>query len=121
MKNNYLLAVTTFIAGILLTLLINGYNKQPSTQPTNITGNGMMTMNSSMNEMMQSLEEAEREDFDLAFMNSMMVHHEGAIEMAKEAKTKGMHGEIRNLADDIIEAQENEIEQMKMWQRQWSK
>src|SRR3989344_6818027 len=121
MKNNYLLAVTTFIAGVLLTLLISGYNRQ-QVQPANMMGGGgMMTMNSSMNEMMRSLEEAEGEDFDMAFMNSMMVHHEGAIEMAKEAKTKGMHGEIRNLADDIIEAQTNEIEQMKMLQKQWSK
>ena len=119
MKNNYLLAVTTFIAGVLLTLLISGYNRQ-QVQPANMMGGGgMMTMNSSMNEMMRSLEEAEGEDFDMAFMNSMMVHHEGAIEMAKEAKTKGMHGEIRNLADDIIEAQTNEIEQMKMWQKEW--
>ena len=119
MKNNYLLAVTTFIAGVLLTLLISGYNRQ-QVQPANMMGGGgMMTMNSSMNEMMRSLEEAEGEDFDMAFMNSMMVHHEGAIEMAKEAKAKAMHEEIRNLADDIIAAQTNEIERMKMWQKEW--
>ena len=119
MKNNYLLAVTTFIAGVLLTLLISGYNRQ-QVQPANMMGGGgMMTMNSSMNEMMRSLEEAEGEDFDMAFMNSMMVHHEGAIEMAKQAKTKARRQEIKDMADDIIEAQTNEIEQMKMWQKEW--
>ena len=118
MKNNYLLAVTTFIAGVLLTLLISGYNRQQA-QPANMMGGGMMTMNSSMNEMMRSLEEAEGEDFDMAFMNSMMVHHEGAIEMAKQAKTKARRQEIKDMADDIIEAQTNEIEQMKMWQKEW--
>jgi len=119
MKNNYLLAVTTFIAGVLLTLLVSGYNRQQA-QPANMMGvGGMMTMNSSMNDMMRSLDEAEGEDFDLAFMNSMMVHHEGAIEMAKQAKTKARRQEIKDMADDIIEAQTNEIEQMKMWQKEW--
>jgi len=39
MKNNYLLAVTTFIAGVLLTLLVSGYNRQQA-QPANMMGVG---------------------------------------------------------------------------------
>ncbi|MBA2461444.1 MAG: DUF305 domain-containing protein [Actinobacteria bacterium] len=49
-------------------------------------------------------------DVDQAFAQAMIPHHDGAIEMAKLAREKGDHDEIRELADEIIEAQEREIE-----------
>lgn len=52
-------------------------------------------------------------DVDRAFAEAMIPHHEDAIDMAKQAQEKGQHEEIKNLADDIIGAQESEIEILK--------
>ena len=49
---------------------------------------------------------------DAAFVNDMVPHHESAVEMAELAKTRAEHPEIRQLADDIIAAQNREIETM---------
>ena len=49
---------------------------------------------------------------DVAFVNDMVPHHEGAVEMAELAKTRAEHPELRKLADDIIAAQNREIETM---------
>jgi|GEM_PF-5161772 len=58
--------------------------------------------------------------YDLRFIEAMIPHHEGAINMAKEAQTMAEHAEIKALAEDIISAQEAEITQMEEWQTAWS-
>jgi uncharacterized protein (DUF305 family) len=57
--------------------------------------------------------------FDQRFIEAMISHHQGAVDMAKEAQTKGERDEIRQLAAQIIKAQEAEIAQLKAWQQQW--
>ena len=52
------------------------------------------------------------EDVDQAFAEMMVAHHEGAIRMAQLAQERGDHDEVRNLADDIIAAQQSEIDVM---------
>jgi uncharacterized protein (DUF305 family) len=50
---------------------------------------------------------------DAAFITDMTAHHQGAIDMAKLAQEKAQHSEIKQLADDIVSAQEGEIATMK--------
>ena len=50
---------------------------------------------------------------DVAFINDMTAHHQGAIDMAKLAQSKAEHPEIKQLADDIVSAQNAEISVMK--------
>jgi uncharacterized protein (DUF305 family) len=57
--------------------------------------------------------------FDLRFIDGMMPHHEGAIAMAKEALQKSNRPEIKQLAQNIINAQQQEIAQMKTWRSDW--
>lgn len=57
--------------------------------------------------------------YDKAFINGMITHHEGAVDMAELALTNAKRQEIKNLAQDIITAQNKEINDMKMWQKQW--
>jgi len=73
----------------------------------------------SMDDMMAELENKTGDDFDKAFIEMMIPHHEGAIEMAKAAKQSAKHDEIRTMADDIIAAQQTEIDMMRGWQREW--
>jgi uncharacterized protein (DUF305 family) len=48
-----------------------------------------------------------------AFLEAMVPHHESAIEMARLAKRRAEHPEIRELAGAIVSAQEREIADMR--------
>lgn len=54
-------------------------------------------------------------DADIDFVTGMIPHHQGAIDMAKIEVEKGKDPEIKKLAQEIIKAQENEIEFMNKW------
>lgn len=57
--------------------------------------------------------------FDQMFIAAMIPHHESATDMAKVAQTKAEHPEIKQLAGEIISAQEREIGQMRAWYKDW--
>lgn len=73
----------------------------------------------SMSAMNTELKGKSGDDFDKAFIEMMIEHHQGAIDMANAAKANAKHSEIKAMAADIISAQNREIEQMKDWQKQW--
>ena len=81
------------------------------------TTNGEMTGMEDMDQSSMDSEETARqmvapngEYSDAAFVDSMVPHHEGAVEMAQAALENAEHEEIRTLAQDIISAQRAEIE-----------
>jgi uncharacterized protein (DUF305 family) len=49
---------------------------------------------------------------DAAFITDMTAHHQGAIEMAEVAQKRAEHPEVRQLADNIISAQNGEVSVM---------
>lgn len=49
---------------------------------------------------------------DAMFVNGMIPHHQGAIDMAELAQKDAKHEEIKQLADDIIASQSAEIKEM---------
>lgn len=55
------------------------------------------------------------EDADVAFACGMIAHHQGAIDMAEVLLAHGENPEMRALAEEIIAAQVEEIEQMTTW------
>ena len=71
-----------------------------------------------MNNMAMDLGPADA-NFDLRFIDGMIVHHQGALAMAKEAQQKSERPEIKKLADEIIKAQTKEIAELQTWRKQW--
>jgi uncharacterized protein (DUF305 family) len=76
-------------------------------------------MEQSMDAMMAPLSGKFGEEFDEAFVRSMIVHHLGAIEMAERAKISATRNEIKQMSDDIISVQSAEIEIMEKWLKEW--
>lgn len=84
-------------------------------------GGSGMSMDEMMKGMMMGLEGKTGLAFDQAFLSEMIVHHQGAVEMARQVLTTSKRPELIKLANDIIKAQEAEIEMMKKWQTEWVK
>lgn len=129
----YIFAGVALIAGILIGLfagtqsfrgyrMMNARYSDPSgarhMMPDGSTMNGM-DMDDMMKNMNAGLQGKTGDAFDKEFVAEMIVHHQGAIDMAKLALTNAKHAEIKTLANAIIAAQTKEITQMKAWQTSW--
>ncbi|WNB87001.1 DUF305 domain-containing protein [Cellulomonas sp. ATA003] len=63
--------------------------------------------------------DAAHNDADVEFAQMMIIHHEGAIEMADLAVSNASTGEVRALAENISAAQGPEIDEMNSWLEAW--
>ena len=100
------------LGGILVWAAMT-YKSQP--QPTV----GMDDMSGTMSEMTSTLAGKTGAELEQAFLDEMIIHHQGAIDMAQMVKIGSNRPELRQLADDIIAAQTKEIEMMRQWLSQW--
>jgi uncharacterized protein (DUF305 family) len=65
--------------------------------------------------MMQAMPPTFTGDADTDFMMRMRVHHRGAIDMAKVVISHGKDPAVKNLATELINAQEKEIKTIDDW------
>jgi uncharacterized protein (DUF305 family) len=63
-------------------------------------------------EDMEALEKASGDEFQTMWLEMMIDHHEGAVEMAETEVEEGESDKAISLAEDIISAQEKEIATM---------
>ena len=95
-------------------------NEQPHQAHMNMS---MSTDSAMQQELMQGMNQmnqdmmaaAQYKDPDVAFAAGMLPHHIGAVKMAEVELKYGKNPEMRKLAEDIINAQQAEIEQMQKW------
>ncbi|WP_392531024.1 DUF305 domain-containing protein [Nostoc sp. C117] len=125
LKNSFL--VFTFAAIASASGLITGCSnaasqnqvQAPNPTTTNASDKQQMNHGSGMNHSMgMDLGPADA-NFDLRFIDAMIPHHQGAVEMANVAQQKSKRPEIKKLADNIIKSQNQEISQMKQWRQAW--
>ena len=125
MKNQALLyGVIGLLAGGFITYLITNNNTTATAPHMNQMqeDQGMMGthgMNMTMDDMTTALQGKTGDAFDKAFIEMMIDHHQGAVDMANQAKQNSKHTEIKQMADDIISAQTKEINMMNEWYRTW--
>ena len=69
--------------------------------------------------MMDRLASLSGAEFEIAFMEMMIKHHEKAIKEGRHCLDKAAHAELRSLCENIIRTQSAEIAQMQTWLCQW--
>lgn len=110
MSNKYILyGVIGLLTGSLVTVLF-------TTNAVNNNNYGMMQM---MGFQRGANTKIMSDNLDRHFIERMIPHHEGAIDMAKLAKERSKTPEILALSDSIIQSQTNEISQMRQWYKDW--
>lgn len=77
------------------------YPDLPPTEGMSMSGMGMRTNTN--------------QPFDQRFINAVIAHHQGTIEMAKMAQQMAQRPEIKRLAAEVITAQQADIEQLQGW------
>lgn len=128
MKKELLFGGIGLLAGIAITWAVatvsvnNNYTGMMNMMGmhTRTDNQGMMDNNDmTMGEMSADLQGKTGDEFDKAFLSSMIAHHQGAIDMAKLVKANAKHDELKAMANDILSAQSKEIDQMQTWQTDW--
>lgn len=113
-------AAAAVVVGVL------AYTQLPKGNPDPMAGmdHSTMTMSASastkayegaMTDMMKGMMVPLTGKPDVDFMQGMMPHHQGAIDMAKAVLQYGSDPEVKTLAENVIKAQEGEIAFMKDW------
>jgi uncharacterized protein (DUF305 family) len=57
---------------------------------------------------------------DLAYIDTMIAHHQVLQAVAQMALTRGQHPETKQIAQELIDTYGREIEQLTTWRPQWS-
>jgi len=119
------------VIGLFIGVMIAGFTASFAVNSDNLGLMQMMGINSSkapstsdtdtmaMNDMTDQLKGKTGDDFDKAFIEMMIPHDEGMVAMAQLAPNQAKHDEIKKLAQEIITTQNNQINNMKMWQTNW--
>lgn len=121
-KTALLYIIGGFVVGVLATTYYfnSNTNTHRLSQGSMMMGeNTYMDMDSMMNGMTLGLDGKIGNDFDKAFLAEMIIHHQGAVVMAKAVLKNSTRPELIKLANDIISAQTGEIEMMKGWEKSW--
>lgn len=120
------IAIVALVVGISIGAGYQVANRNTPGPGTHMMPNGEMMGNGGsmdMDDMMMSMNAELRgktgDVFDRAFLAEMIVHHQGAVEMAQLALSSAKHQEIKDLASAIIAAQNKEIAEMREWQKTW--
>ena len=103
-----------------MALAIGGFGGYAfSGQQMNEMDHDTMSMDSMMEDMMANLEGKTGDEYDKAFLEEMIVHHEGAVVMTEDLLVKTDRPELVTLGEDILTAQNKEISMMKQWLAEW--
>jgi uncharacterized protein (DUF305 family) len=78
-----------------------------------------VSMEEQVKQLSGELDDKTRNALDRAFAENMIVHHQGAIEMAGKVVDQTKRPEVKALAEEIITTQGAEVETMNGWLKKW--
>jgi uncharacterized protein (DUF305 family) len=84
-------------------------------QPRGNQGVASLAMNAVNERMHREMAMEYTGNVDADFVRNMIAHHQGAVDMAKIEVAFGKDPKIRQLAEAVVKAQEDEIAMMKAW------
>lgn len=94
----------------------SGMHQMPNGQMMMNDGSQMNMGDMTMNQMVNDMQGKTGRDLEKAFITGMIPHHQGAVDMAKILlQDKTVSVQVRKFAEDIIKAQESEINMMNGW------
>ncbi len=79
----------------------------------------MMGMQGMMMDMTARLKGKTGAELEKIFLEDMIVHHQGAVDMSKELLKGTDRPELVQFANDIITVQSKEVEMQKQWLTEW--
>jgi uncharacterized protein (DUF305 family) len=94
-----------------MTALLEGWG-EPVAMDEGMDHSGMMSGMLTVEEL-DALAELRGAEFDRAWLEAMIAHHEGAVDMAEDVLADGENPEVRDLAERIVAAQAAEIAEMR--------
>ena len=135
-KNNVALySIVFFIVGLIVGWLIWGSNgmmrggmmggnriTQQGSGAHMMPGGHMMDnddMQGMMMDMTARMQGKTGDALDKVFLEDMIVHHQGAVDMAKLLAAGTKRPELQKMAQDIITVQTSEIQMMQGWHKMW--
>jgi uncharacterized protein (DUF305 family) len=130
------------IGALIIGLAIGAFFINPGTSSEMLDGGDMLEMgsgagmdmsamdqsnmdmsNSEMKDMMMDMtarmDGKKGDELDKIFLEDMIIHHQGALDMAVVMSKGTQREEMKKFADDIINAQSGEIDMMKKWLEDW--
>jgi uncharacterized protein (DUF305 family) len=121
MKRDFLLSAALILAVAFFQSCNGGDHKavgSDSTTHANATTGSHDNHGSEHDQMMKKMMDDMNEvkmtgDFDLDFVNMMIPHHQGAVDMAEAYLLKAKDEKIKAIANNIIIAQKKEIEELR--------
>ncbi|MCI5051034.1 MAG: DUF305 domain-containing protein [Candidatus Pacebacteria bacterium] len=121
---------TNTLVAVIISLLIGGgigyalNNSKPQAETPMMMDHSMMNMGDTgmeamMMDMTARMEGKSGDELDRIFLEDMIVHHQGAVDMAIIIKESTERPELREFAQEIIDVQDQEINMMKGWLAEW--
>lgn len=123
MKTNTLIAVIiALLVGGGIGYAMNNNNASRVSAPM-MMDHSMSTNDMDMEVMMMDMtarmEGKKGDELDRIFLEDMIVHHQGAVDMAIIIKENTERPELKTFAQEIIDVQDQEINMMKSWLTEW--
>jgi uncharacterized protein (DUF305 family) len=126
-------SLIAILSAVLLPIPAWAQQSAPAAPAQSMSGHGAMpgmgqmqgmSSGPALQEMMDAMQKMQKDmaaapmtgDADHDFVNMMIPHHQGAIDMARAELQHGKDPMLRRLAQSIIAAQEKEIMEMSQWQ-----
>ena len=129
-KKEIIIGAVALVVGLTVGVAVDGPGKRGAyytsnkyeyagRMPHSQMNQGEMPMDVMMGGMLANMRGKTGAELEKVFLDDMIAHHAGAVEMAALLKAGTTRAELLEFAYAIINVQTKEIEQMRAWRAAW--